>query len=370
MPTRTIAVDARPLARKMSGIRRYTEELLRLLVKDTDTQWLLYSDGEIEDNHGLARHENVEIYSLPTGRSSRFLWPWYSAKWLYKHHPDIFWSPRQHLPVTVPKGTILFLTIHDLVWMENRDTMPFAAYLSEKLLSRYSIFKAHYILPVSETTGAKIKKYFSSCKACLHVVTNGYRPTELVAEPRQVDALRDQEYFLTVGTHEPRKNYATLLEAYASYVASGGNKKLLIVGNSGWGVDVRQEIGKFPILADRVILLEALGDAELRWCYEHASAFVSVSLNEGFGIPLVEAQYFGVPLMVSDIEPYREIAGPTAVFFDPKDMRAIAKNLAISDQPEWLASHRSEKTRYSWETSAAHLQSLFRVAGSAKRPLS
>jgi glycosyltransferase involved in cell wall biosynthesis len=86
---------------------------------------------------------------------------------------------------------------------------------------------------------------------------------------------------------------------------------------------------------------------------------VSASLNEGFGIPLIEAQYFGVPLIVSNIESYREIAGSGADFFDPLNQEAIAQALLKSDQSIRHSGQALSKRDYSWERSASNLAELF-----------
>ena len=110
---------------------------------------------------------------------------------------------------------------------------------------------------------------------------------------------------------------------------------------------------------NRIVILQDISDYELKWCYEHASALVSASLNEGFGIPLIEAQYFSVPLIVSNIEPYREIAGSGTVFFDPLSIEEITQVLLESDQSIRHSGQALNNVDYSWERSASKLAALF-----------
>ncbi len=355
----TIAIDARPLARKMNGIRRYTEELLKILVRDKSIRWLLYTDREIKDTPGLLEQDNVDIHVVPFGGVAKLLWPWYSLVWLYRHKPDIYWSPRHHLPISAPEKTHLFLTIHDLVWMESRGTMPLMAYASEKVWTRRSINKANTILTVSNTTSKKMKQHFKSCKAPIFTITNGYNPPERASQPEALRSFPVGDYFLAVGTFEPRKNYANLIAGYHDYVDSGGKKALLIAGNKGWAMDMNKLVQPSARAENKVLILEGISDCELRWCYEHASALVSASLYEGFGIPLVEAQYFGVPLIVSDIEPYREISGPGTVFFNPKNKADISRALLNSEPSTGKSGSGPGSREFSWEASARELADLF-----------
>ncbi len=359
MQNKTIAIDARPLARKMSGIRRYTEELLIRLCKDESIQWLLYTDRDFEDTHGFRKKENIKVYVVPCRGSARVLWPLYSMIWLYRHKPDIYWSPRHHLPFFSPYNTVLFLTIHDFVWLESRGTMPLLAYLSERFWTRRSIAKANTILAVSNTTSSKIKEHSKSFKAPIFTITNGYNPPEVAIQPEQLKQKHIGDYFLAVGTLEPRKNYATLITAYHRYQDAGGKKALLIIGNTGWGDDITQLTRRPGNTEKTVFILRNISDEGLRWCYEHANALVSTSLYEGFGIPLIEAQYFALPQLVSDIPPYREIAASGAVFFNPLDIEAITRVLLANDKSEHRNKPMSSTNKYSWDTSASALARLF-----------
>jgi glycosyltransferase involved in cell wall biosynthesis len=260
MANNTIAIDARPLTRKISGIRRYTEELLKILLEDKNTRWLLYTDRVIEGRHWLAEKENVEILVAPHRWGARFLWPLYSTWWLYRHKPDIYWSPRHHLPVSSPKSTKLFVSIHDLVWMESRETMPVLAWVSEWLWTKHSIAKADSILAVSDTTSRKIKEYFNVRKALIFTITNGYNPPGFSNRPEVLNSVTIGDFFLAVGTHEPRKNYAVLIAAYSHYLNMGGRKALLIVGNKGWGKPVEQIVKALAKAGERILVLKNIND--------------------------------------------------------------------------------------------------------------
>jgi glycosyltransferase involved in cell wall biosynthesis len=160
----------------------------------------------------------------------------------------------------------------------------------------------------------------------------------------------ERPYVLTVGTVEPRKNLARLLDGYRVSGLSS-DFDLLAVGRFGWGRNV-------PGLK----VLSGLSDSELAAVYEGAAAFVSASLYEGFGFPVLEAAAKGIPIACSDIPVYREVlaaSATSALFFDPLDVSAIAGALELL-----VRQRRSERSgtgllARSWDIVATEVISLY-----------
>jgi len=153
---------------------------------------------------------------------------------------------------------------------------------------------------------------------------------------------------LAVGTLEPRKGHAVLLDAceaiWRDVDASPAARDLLlcIAGAPGWQVDALLErLQHHPERGRRLFVFHDLSDAELDWCYEHASCLVYPSLAEGYGLPIAEAGWRGLPVLLSDTEIHREVAGPKARYFAPGDaialeqaLRQCQSNLNFFD-PSW-----------------------------------
>ncbi|HYA81691.1 MAG TPA: glycosyltransferase, partial [Methylocystis sp.] len=122
-----------------------------------------------------------------------------------------------------------------------------------------------------------------------------------------------EKFILAVGTVEPRKNYARL----AALVEAGGPDALpvVLVGRPGWG-EIVADIERFAAeRPDRLIWLRDLsGDAGLLWLYRRASCFLTLSLAEGFNMPLAEAGCCGRPVLCSDLPVHRLVAPPWASF--------------------------------------------------------
>ncbi|HWH98053.1 MAG TPA: glycosyltransferase, partial [Pseudolysinimonas sp.] len=122
----------------------------------------------------------------------------------------------------------------------------------------------------------------------------------------------------------------------------------------------------------RVRFVGAVSDSELRWLYTAARLFVFPSLDEGFGIPLVEAMSVGTPVVVSDIPIFREIGGAAGVYADPRDPRAFAAAVRTLDAPATWTMHsraaREQARLFDWDRSADVLYEVLRRVANKPRP--
>lgn len=123
--------------------------------------------------------------------------------------------------------------------------------------------------------------------------------------------------YLVVGTLEPRKNHAYLLQVFQELWDTGNNSALLIVGRVGWMCEeLLETIQRHPRLGQQLFFMDDVGDAELDYCYAHARALLFSSVVEGFGLPIIEALHRGLAVFASDIPVFREVGGEYLVYFD------------------------------------------------------
>lgn len=168
-----------------------------------------------------------------------------------------------------------------------------------------------------------------------------------------------REFAVTVGRLNVRKNLETAMLAAAHAARITPESPLYIVGDtahSGRGSQIPDDAR--ALLDDgRIVMLGPVPDDELAWLYANAALTVSLSLDEGFGMPCVEAASFGSPLLVSDIPVYRETVGGYASFVDPLDEHAIAEHLdmAWGISPGDAARERAVGC-YSWDAAARTLR--------------
>jgi glycosyltransferase involved in cell wall biosynthesis len=172
-------------------------------------------------------------------------------------------------------------------------------------------------------------------------------------------------YFLFVGTLQPRKNVATLLQAYDRLDPRiRAERQLVIAGRYGWGAEpLRRELERRR--ADkRVLWLDYVDQDALRRLYREAAAFIFPSLAEGFGLPVLEALASGVPVVASDLPAVREAANDHAIFTSPHDPDALADAmrcaLSVDRSAPADAGRRAWARRFDWRTCAQRTCAVYR----------
>ncbi|MBO4776557.1 MAG: glycosyltransferase family 4 protein, partial [Lachnospiraceae bacterium] len=152
------------------------------------------------------------------------------------------------------------------------------------------------------------------------------------------------DYFLMVGTIEPRKNHKLLLETYQKHLR--GKINLVMAGYSGQGMeDFFEKIANDPDCDKGLWHVDNASDDDINYLYKHAFAFVFPSYIEGYGLPLIEAFIREVPVIASDNDINREVAGERALFFEQDNSEDLAKiiNELLSDEEKYKTLRESVK---------------------------
>ncbi len=161
-----------------------------------------------------------------------------------------------------------------------------------------------------------------------------------------VASLTGRKYLLAVGTIEPRKNHALLLDVFDTFLLPRG-VSLVLVGRFGWNcTELRERISSSAAFGRSLFHFQGIDDATLDWLYAHAFASVMPTYAEGFGLPLVESLLKGVPALVSDIPVMREVGGDYAVYFDNQDENDFIRVVGglLDDEARYAALR--EKVKY------------------------
>jgi glycosyltransferase involved in cell wall biosynthesis len=179
----------------------------------------------------------------------------------------------------------------------------------------------------------------------------------LSQDTTSVPGLAPGGFALAVGTIEPRKNYERLIALAKS------NDRLVpivVAGRPGWGASTERLAVACKNLGDRLLWLDDANDAQLRWLYRSCNAFLSLSLAEGFNMPLVEAGISGCPIVCSDLPIHRSVAPPWARFVPLE----ADDEVLIDAIPSALVPAAGEldayRSRYDWATVAAHVEAPLR----------
>ena len=322
-----IGVDVRSLSEPTTGIGRYTLNLLQIMINNSSHEWVLYSYRPILNGEWNKENVTIRTLHLPNWiRGSYILWlQTILPFWLKQDKVDLFWSPAHRLPVFISNSIATVVTIHDLAWKTVPETMkPFGQFLDSFLMPK-SIRIADKIIAVSNSTAQELYKEAPVVENKTMVI---YEAASLLQDNLEIFDFCEGKYLLFVGTIEPRKNLKRLLEAYALLSNDIRDKyPLLIIGGKGWGSEDINLIIDYLNLKKFVKVLGYLTNKELVKFYSQAYLFVMPSLYEGFGLPILEAMSFGVPVVTSNTSSMPEIAGDCAILVNPRSISSIKEGI-------------------------------------------
>ena len=260
-----------------------------------------------------------------------------------------------------PRSAPLVVTIHDLAFMHQPSHFTRRGHRFFDRGLELARADADLILCPSETTAEDSRRHGFD-RTVVRVVPMGIdrpRATEDdIEEVKERHGLR-RPYLLWVGTIEPRKNLARLIEAFATL---DHDLDLALAGPAGWNEDLERLLAG---MRDRVRILGFVPERELGALYGGATVFCFPSLLEGFGFPVLEAMVQGTPVITSSGTSTEEIAGGAAVLVDPRDTDSIADGIRRVLDDESLARKLSgagpgRAARFTWERTADELMNAYR----------
>jgi glycosyltransferase involved in cell wall biosynthesis len=330
-------------------------------------EWFLYSDRRLAESYWYEQ-DNVVVRhgdSAPRSLASLIHANWRFARWAARDKVSLYWSPRHHLPLSMPASLPAVVTVHDLVWRRFPATLPWRNRQLERLLMGTSLRNARAVIAVSGFTRSELLHFYPRLAPRITVIHEGGSRLELQTEPTA-----SQPYFLFVGTAEPRKNLPVLLRGFAGFLDSGEfPHRLVLAGAPGWGGVAVDRMCEELNIQTRVVSEGYVSEERLAELYAGAEALLLPSLYEGFGLPVVEAMSFGTPVIVSDRGALPEVAGDGGLLIEPDEpvtisaaMHTLVTNRGLRESLGEAAERQSE--RFSWAGAAeATLALLESVAG-------
>ena len=281
---------------------------------------------------------------------------------LRKADAAVYFSPIPILPLVRRMPCPAVVTVHDLLDFRRR------WWYFRRLLDR-TFTEAAGIVCVSQATHQQLLDEFPAYADKAVVIREGADPEVFRPGVQAGDrVLRrlgvEAPPLLAVGTVQPRKNYARLIAAYAS-LPRESTPPLVIVGRPGWEYEEVMELPGRLGIEDRVVFTGHLPEEDVGELMRASIGLCAVSTGEGFGLPLVEAMYSGLPILASDIPPFREVAGNAARFVDPLDQADIATGLvALLGDPavrgEMSEAGLGRRQLFSWDLAAEGVVELLR----------
>ena len=368
-----ICIDASPAVHHRAGLGRYAQELTSaLLAADTDNEYVAFyhspEDAQIDPPLDRIPHLTSRLDTKP--------WRFAALLGQFLHISqdrmfpgiDLFHATDHLLPRLTQVKTVF--TLHDLIFRLYPEMhKPLNRWFLTLVMPRF-LRAADAVIAVSEHTKRDAVRFYGLDEAKIHVIYEGVNPRFRPAPPEATAGVRHaytlpENFILSLGTIEPRKNLTLLLEAYRILRDRGSDLRLVIVGKKGWlyeGFFRRlRELG----LEDKITFTGFVPDADLPAIYSAADLFVFPSLYEGFGLPVLEAMACGAPVVTSNSSSLPEVAGDAALLVDPTSVGDLAEAMNALMQNEDL--QRTLKTKgprqaakFSWNKAARETLAVYR----------
>lgn len=383
-----IAIDAsRATVARRTGTEAYSLHLIRALLAlgaaSQGHHFTLYcrdapSPGLFLDARSTTPEANcAPAWTLRTLPFPRLWTHLRFAAALFHDRPDVTFVPAHTLPLVFPGPAVV--TVHDLGYRYFPQAHPTAARLYLDLTTRYSARRARAILADSECTRRDLIGFYGVRADKVHVVYPGLDPNLApVHDAEALAAVRARyripgPYLLHVGSIQPRKNLANLIDAYAAWLREATPRRYLVLAG-GWGwlyEDILAAVRRLG-LEEWVLFPGYVAEGDLAALYSGADAFVFPSLYEGFGFPVLEAMRCRTPVICADTASLPEVAGDAAlrvhVDGSPQDAAALTAALRRLTVDAALRAALIEKgvaqaNRFTWARAAQQTLAILEAAG-------
>jgi glycosyltransferase involved in cell wall biosynthesis len=421
-----IGIDARaildPKGREGAGTGHYTYHLIENLLKiDSENDYFLYFDSRIKETERFER-ARVKVRQFPFVQYGRFMPVAYShflvSAVLGRDKLDVLHSPAGVVPLSYRRPSVV--TVRDLAVYHQREWYSRNEELARKLVVPRTMRAADRVITCSEFMRQDVLTRFRLADEKVAAIHNGVEP--LVKDDavlrRNGATVCDKfgiknrsgkpcRFILYVGSLEPRKNVRGLIAAFDRLVRSGSvdsgsseggsseggsseggsseggssesksgcdELKLVLAGREGWNYKKIIDEVRRRKLEDRVVFTGYVSPEDKYALLATAEVFVFPSYYEGFGLSVLEAMYFGTPVVTSNISSLPEVAGEAAVLIDPYNTTQIADAVreVLTDEvrrKELIENGKKRVESFTWESAARKTLEVYEevVATGVKR---
>ncbi len=348
-----ITIIADTIDNQSAGVYTYTKNIIKNIPKDIYFSFIHEKQNpffkKLKKTHPNTKDFIIPKKNIPFYNSYRkfFLIP----KLFKKLNPDIIFEPCHIGPFNTPKKSKKVVMIHDLTPILFPKFHIKKSTIVHQILLKKVLKQADLILTASERTKKDILKY-SKTNSKITIIPLGISHPNKKEKPTPV---KQNPYFLYLGTIEPRKNISLLIDAFLELKKEHKiTHKLILTGKIGWK---SKKIIKKAKISPEIILTNYINEKEKHNLYKNADIFIYPSIYEGFGLPPLEAMSYKIPVITSTGGSLKEIYGNYALQFDPQDKTKL-KNHIISilnnpkKQNKLTQKAKTFSQNFSWEKTA------------------
>jgi glycosyltransferase involved in cell wall biosynthesis len=368
----TVCVDVSPAAQERAGLGRYAGALTEALVaRGVPVTAFL--------NHPSGSRLRSPLHELPTitARLPAKRWrlraasSYFGGPSLDRIFPGVgLFHATDHLLPKLTRARSVF-TLHDIAYLSFPEHhLPRNRFYLRTMMPRF-LRRADRIIAVSESTRRDALRSYPIDPEKIVVIPEGVEPRFRPDVPPD-DLIRvrrryalPERFVLSVGTIEPRKNYPTLVEAYAALRSRHPQVGLVIAGSRGWLYERFFEQVRSLGLGESVVFTDHVADEDMPALLNAAEVFAFPSEFEGFGLPPLEAMACGLPVACSNAASLPEVVGDAGLLLSPRDVGAWvgALDRLLGDAPlraDLRAKGLARARRFSWDTAAERTLEVYR----------
>jgi len=361
-----VCLDATAVPGRPAGAGRYVLDLAGALGRRDDVELTVMCRRGDEARWQSGPGDNLALGRAPSRRPLRLAWEQAELpRLLHGHHVDVHHAPHYTMPLAARIPTVV--TVHDLSffthpeWHQRGKVMFFRSAIT--LAAR----RASAIVAVSATTAALLAEH-TRCRAPVHVIAHGvdhrrFGPEDPGDDEAALVRLGARPpYVAFLGTLEPRKDVPTLVRAFDRLAAAHPDLTLVLAGARGWGTDAVEAAVGAARHRNRVRMLGFVAEADMPALLRRAAVVAYPSLEEGFGLPVLEALACGAPVVTTAGTVMEEVAGAAAFLVPSGRADSLAEGLETAiaggrDVDERRLLGFEVAARHTWEAStAAHVE--------------
>lgn len=331
-----IAIDARVIERKMTGIGRYLLDIISNLEQiDRNNEYYLFSTLPLENINTNYFHNIVlNKYKVNDKIYSAFWLNIILKEYLIKNNFDLFFSPNILCPVGSAINFKRIVTIHDVLFKIDKRFYSFYYRNYLNILLKQSIKVVDRVITISDCSKKDLIKYFNIDANKIKII---YRAADPKFRIREVDNARTESlrlkyklpinYLLYVGVIDNRKNIYSIINISDKIKTLYPDIKIVLIGKPHHGFEnIKREIDKRE---NSIIYLKYVNDDDLPYIYNMAKIFLFTSFYEGFGLPVLEAMQSGIPVITSNTSSLPEIVGENGIMHDPNDIDGFVSSILL-----------------------------------------
>ncbi len=354
------------------GVNQVAYNIFVHMVKNLQPGDKMIALGKERPLPDMPRGSEKLIYEIFGAKRAWVLTSLTKRLWFGKPKVDVLFSPSHYSPLFSRVKSAIYLM--DMSF-ERFGTEYFTSYDINQLRkwTPISVKKAKKVFTISEFCKNEIVQLYGTKPEKIEVVYPAFDKNIFhgkIPKPKQM-AVRKKygingSFLLYWGTLQPRKNITRLIDAFAHLKET--RLKLVIVGKKGWLYDQILEQSKKLGVENRVIFTGFAPTDDLPALIKASRAFVLPSLYEGFGMPVVEAQAVGTPVVVSRVSSLPEVAGESGIYIDdPNSTDSIrtalekALSLSVSARSQVVKAGKENTKRFDWDVSAQKIISILKT---------